>query len=150
MAKRKDTKYIVIHCTACSQNATVQSILNYWRYNLKWSNPGYFALIDPLGAIHFLAEQDDITNGAKSHNHNSVHVSYIGGVDEENNSIDNRTDKQKQSLKRLVLALKNDYPGARVLGHRDFPGVAKMCPSFDVKVWYAAIVAKNAIDRIEE
>jgi len=28
--------------------------------------------------------------------------------------------------------LKEDYPDARVVGHRDLPGVKKDCPCFDV------------------
>jgi N-acetylmuramoyl-L-alanine amidase len=35
----------------------------------------------------------------------------------------------------LIVKLSNKYPKAEILGHRDFPGVAKACPSFDVKSW---------------
>ena len=37
----------------------------------------------------------------------------------------------------IIVALTERYPKAQVLGHRDFPGVAKACPSFDVKTWLA-------------
>jgi N-acetylmuramoyl-L-alanine amidase len=37
----------------------------------------------------------------------------------------------------LIVSLTEKYKGASVLGHRDFPNVAKACPSFDVKTWLA-------------
>ena len=35
--------------------------------------------------------------------------------------------------------LKQSYPNAIVLGHRDFPGVHKDCPCFDAKTEYSYI-----------
>ena len=31
--------------------------------------------------------------------------------------------------------LRNKYPNAIIQGHRDFDGVRKSCPRFDVKEW---------------
>ena len=45
---------------------------------------------------------------------------------------DTRTPEQKETLQRLLERLKEDYPDARVVGHRDLPGVKKDCPCFDV------------------
>jgi len=28
------------------------------------------------------------------------------------------------------------YPKAKILGHRDLPGVRKACPCFDVRKWW--------------
>ena len=36
-----------------------------------------------------------------------------------------------------ALALKYDYPGAKILGHRDLPWVKKDCPCFDAQSEYA-------------
>ena len=36
-----------------------------------------------------------------------------------------------------IVELTERYPQAKVIGHRDFPNVAKACPSFDVKTWLA-------------
>jgi N-acetylmuramoyl-L-alanine amidase len=51
---------------------------------------------------------------------------------------DNYTDAQWATLKTIVTKLHKQFPDAEVLGHRDVPGVAKACPSFDVKTWWAA------------
>jgi N-acetylmuramoyl-L-alanine amidase len=130
-------KYIVLHCTATSQIATVQSILNYWSKIKKWKTPGYHFLIEPNGEFHDLVPIEKPSNAAKGYNQESIHISYIGGVDFENKPIDNRTPEQKGTQLELIRILKNKYPEAEILGHRDLPGVNKACPSFDVKSWFS-------------
>jgi N-acetylmuramoyl-L-alanine amidase len=131
--------YIVIHCTATQSNTKKESILNYWKNTLKWKSVGYHKLIDANGEIHELARYEQVTNGVKGYNSNSIHFSYIGGVDEFNNPKDTRTLKQKESLLYLVKQAKKQFPNAIVQGHKDFKGVAKACPSFDAKNEYKAI-----------
>jgi len=132
---------IVIHCTATQQTATVQSILNYWKNVKKWNSPGYHFLIDPKGEVHKLLPIEHIANGARGFNHDSIHISYIGGVDSENNPIDNRTQEQINAMLALIASLRLDDLIAQVpiVGHRDLPGVHKACPSFDVQTWIESI-----------
>lgn len=129
-------KYIVIHCTATQPNTKKEAILNYWKNTLKWKSVGYHRLIDANGIIHELANYDQITNGVKGYNCESIHFSYIGGIDEAGRPKDTRTIKQKESLLYLVEKAKKKYPEAIVLGHKDFKGVVKACPSFDAKTEY--------------
>lgn len=133
--KNRDIKYIVLHCTATSQDTTVASILNYWKKNLGWKNPGYHFLIEKDGTIHNLHPIESPSNGVAGYNKNSIHISYIGGV----GGLDNRTPKQILSQLKLIIEMKEKYPKAEVLGHRDFPKVKKECPSFDVKKWLVAV-----------
>ena len=128
-------KYIVVHCTATPPETTIESIKNYWKQNLGWRNPGYHYIIKRNGDIVNLFPEDKVSNGVKGYNKNSVHISYIGGVDKNNKPIDNRTDAQIHSMFNKLVELSEKYPNATILGHRDFPGVTKMCPSFDVKEW---------------
>ena len=123
---------IVIHCTATGQNTKIESIQRYWRENLGWKNPGYHYVVNKFGSIIQLAGEELVTNGVGGHNQNSIHISYIGGIDENGQPKDTRTDAQRRAIHAKVEDLKRRYPEARVLGHRDFPGVAKACPSFDV------------------
>jgi len=128
----------VVHCTSSPQNTTVASIQNYWKNTLKWRNPGYHIIIDAAGKEHRLAPDSSVTNGVAGHNSNSLHVSYIGGVDGKR-AVDNRTPQQKESLLKRVTEWKKLYPSAKIQGHRDFlkKGVNwKDCPSFDAKVEY--------------
>lgn len=130
---------IVIHCTATPTNATVKAIQNYWRKELKWKSPGYHYLIEFDGTIHNLQPEDTPSNGVAGHNHDSIHISYIGGVDSKGKAVDTRSDAQKASQIKLLIMLKAKYPKAKILGHRDFPGVKKACPSFDVATWLKTI-----------
>jgi N-acetylmuramoyl-L-alanine amidase len=131
--------YIVIHCTATQSNTKKEAILSYWKNTLKWKTVGYHRLIDANGVIHELAKFEQITNGVKGYNSESIHFSYIGGIDESGRPKDTRTLKQKESLLYLVKQAKKQFPNAIVQGHKDFKGVAKACPSFDAKNEYKAI-----------
>lgn len=135
----RDIKYIVIHCTATQPNTKKEAILNYWKNTLKWKTVGYHRLIDANGVIHELANYEQITNGVKGYNSESIHFSYIGGIDESGRQKDTRTIKQKESLLYLIKQAKKQFPNAIVQGHKDFKGVVKACPSFEAKNEYKAI-----------
>ncbi len=129
-------EYLVVHCTATSQDTKIQSIIDYWRKVLGWKNNGYHFIIDKNGNISKITPIDKIANGIKNHNANSIHISYIGGIDSKGNPIDNRTLQQKYSLLYQLRLLKNQFPNAKILGHRDFAGVKKACPCFNAKEEY--------------
>jgi N-acetylmuramoyl-L-alanine amidase len=126
---------IVMHCTATAQSAKVESIVNYWKNNLKWKNPGYHFIIEADGTVHNLQPISKPSNGVRGHNATSIHISYIGGIDSKGRGLDNRTSPQKESQISILKELKSKFPAAKILGHRDFPGVKKECPSFDVESW---------------
>jgi N-acetylmuramoyl-L-alanine amidase len=134
MSKQRKISWIILHCTATSQNAKVESILRYWRDVLKWKSVGYHVLIDPQGKPHVLASDEQITNGVKGFNRESIHISYIGGVGANGKPLDNRTQSQRETMKSLVEYYKAKYPDAEVKGHNDFTNL-KACPSFKVSEW---------------
>lgn len=135
----RNIKYIVIHCSATPQDTSVSSIHKYWKNKLGWKNPGYHYIIRKDGSFVNLLSENKVANGVKGYNSVSVHVCYIGGVDEDNNPIDNRTHQQQQTLVNLLKWLREKYPKAKIRGHRDFPNVSKACPSFDAKSEYSFI-----------
>lgn len=137
--KMREIKYIVVHCTGTGQDATVDAIKRYWKEKLKWRNVGYHYIIDKEGKETQLSSIANVTNGVRNHNANAIHVCYIGGVDVHGRAIDNRTDKQKAQLLTRLKALKAMFPNAKIQGHRDFPSVAKACPSFDAIKEYQSI-----------
>ena len=49
---------------------------------------------------------------------------------------DNRTAEQMITLHFLLCTLHEMFPRARIVGHRDLPGVAKACPCFDAEKEY--------------
>ena len=144
----RNIKYIVIHCSATAQTANVESIKRYWKEKLNWKSPGYHYLIKPNGDIVCLLDEDKPSNGVKGYNSVSINVCYIGGIDQREKPIDNRTGEQKASLVFLLEQLKDRYPRATIRGHRDFSpdlngnGIIepdewiKFCPCFDAEKEY--------------
>ncbi len=128
--------HIAVHCTATAQSATVESIQRYWREHLGWNSPGYHYIIEADGAMANLLDVSKVSNGVRGYNSTSINVCYIGGVDDSNKPIDNRTEAQKATLHYILSELKRDYPDAIIQGHKDFPNVAKACPCFDAKAEY--------------
>lgn len=135
--------YLVVHCTATPQTATIESIQSYWRNVLEWHSPGYHYIILPDGKAVQLLSLDKPSNGVAGHNLHSVHISYVGGVDTKGKAIDNRTPEQKAAIRELLQELRGKFPKAKIQGHRDFSkdknGNGKVdswerikeCPCFD-------------------
>lgn len=131
----RNIKYIAVHCTAGNQQATVSDLQTEFKRK-GWKNPGYHYVVTADGKIHQLLSDDGVANGVKGYNSMCIHVAYTGGVDAKQRPLDNRTEAQKKSLLSLLKLLRKKYPTATIQGHRDFPKVAKACPSFDAKTEY--------------
>lgn len=129
---RKVTR-LVFHCTATAQTATVASIQKYWKEKLKWKSPGYHIIVKPDGSWTQLRDFNNITNGVEGINSNSIHISYIGGVDSKGKPVDNRTEGQKEVFETVWRCFKNKMPKLTFHGHYEFS--KKACPSFNVEKW---------------
>ena len=144
--------HIFVHCTAGNQKETPQGLLNFFYKTKKWSRPGYHYVVSWDGTITNIWPESKYSNGVKGMNSNSINIAWIGGIDDEHpNGIDNRTDKQKKSLRHLLKELRTKYPNAKIMGHRDTSpelnhnGIIdpweriKACPCFDAMVEYKDI-----------
>lgn len=131
-------KNIVIHCSATPPSMDVDAaMVRGWHVNeRKWSDIGYHYFIKRDGTIEKGRSLTRSGAHVKGWNKTSVGVCYAGGVDENGKPQDNRTAEQTRSLMMIAKTLEKRFEGAKVLGHRDFEGVAKACPSFDVKGWF--------------
>lgn len=136
-AKRKSTDFIVIHCSATQAKADIGAAeIDRWHRGQGWQTIGYHYVIRRTGLIEEGREEDKIGSHVQNHNANSIGICMIGGVAADGKTPENNfTPEQFDSLKSLVARLKTKYTNAVVQGHRDFPGVAKACPSFSVKDW---------------
>src|SRR5687767_2019571 len=95
---KREIKYIVIHCTATQPEAKISDIQAYWKNHLGWNNPGYHFIIKRDGDVIQLQKEDKIANGVQGVNKNSVHISYIGGIDKKGKPVDNRTKAQEDAM----------------------------------------------------
>lgn len=133
----RNIEYLVVHCTGTSLETTVTSIQNHWKNNLGWKNPGYHILIDAEGNFTYLHNFNQVSNGVAGFNHRSIHISYIGGVENKDSkqvTVDNMTDAQFTTMDFIIKEFIKKIPNLKVQGHRDFPKVAKACPCFDTKI----------------
>lgn len=139
---KRPIKYIAIHTTATPQKTSVMAIQRYWKESLGWKSPGYHLLIEPNGTIHRLMEFNGVANGVKGFNKESIHISYIGGVDKQGKPLDNRTAVQKEAILKCIKEVIewSDNKCLIIQGHRDFPNAKKACPCFDAKAEYRGIV----------
>ena len=140
--KMRKINKIVVHCTATQQSIDIQSIIDYWKNNLKWKSMGYHYIIEANGITVKLADVTEVCNGASGYNRNSIHIAYVGGIDINKKPIDNRTTEQKNALRILIMQLASKFPDADILGHYQLPNVNKACPCFDAAKEYS-IYNKN-------
>lgn len=131
---------IVIHCSATPEGkAFTAKDIDGWHKKQGWQGIGYHYVVKLDGAVEKGRPDEAIGSHVAGHNGNTIGVCYIGGLDASGKKAkDTRTAAQKASLLALVRDLKEQHPQAKVLGHRDFPGVKKDCPSFSVADWLAA------------
>ncbi|MGO3983368.1 N-acetylmuramoyl-L-alanine amidase [Pseudomonas sp. SAS7] len=138
---RAETDYLVVHCSATRPSQDIGAAdINRWHRAKGWRCIGYHFVIRRNGVVEKGRELDQIGAHVEGHNINSVGICMAGGVTEADINVpeNNFTPEQFASLKHLLGELKEKYPNATIQGHRDFPKVAKACPSFDVKPWVAA------------
>jgi N-acetylmuramoyl-L-alanine amidase len=144
--KGKNISRIILHCAATREGQDFSaSTIRGWHTAPKprgrgWKDIGYHFIIRLDGTIEKGREENVTGAHAAPWNTGSIGVCYIGGVKIDGQTPkDTRTPEQLAAMERLVRELLKAYPGADVLGHRDVPGVAKACPSFDVRAWWKSV-----------
>lgn len=135
----RDISTIVVHCSATppSMDIGVEEIRKWHVEGNSWTDIGYHFVIRRDGTIESGRPIERPGAHVKGHNSNSIGVCWVGGVSEANGRAqDNRSDQQTAALFGLIQDLQQKFPGAALMGHRDFKGVKKDCPSFDVRKWF--------------
>lgn len=118
-------KYIVVHCTAGNQNATIPDIRRVFK-EYGWRNAGYHYVVLANGNVHQLEPDCEIANGVQGYNYCSIHIAWAGG---HNGTLP--TVKQAFALSVAINQLRKRYPAAKVVGHCDL-NPQKSCPLIDV------------------
>jgi N-acetylmuramoyl-L-alanine amidase len=139
-------KRIVIHCTATPEGRHVtRDEIRGWHKAKGWKDIGYHWVLYLDGTIVKGRDESVIGAHVEGYNTGSIGVVYVGGLDKDGKPKDTRTPEQKLALGKVVKELRQRYPKAEILGHRDLSpdkdhdGVVepsewmKACPSFDVK-----------------
>jgi N-acetylmuramoyl-L-alanine amidase len=162
----RDIDYLVVHCSATrnSQNFTAEDV-KQWHLAKGWNDIGYHYVIEHDGTVTKGRPEEQTGAHVKGYNTQSIGICLMGGISDDTLAPDNTyTDNQLAELYRLLKKLQkkharqvnwanniNQVSEPMVLGHRDFPGVVKACPCFDVKPWYKEMKAKDStLSQIEE
>lgn len=137
---RKKTDFIAIHCSATKATQDIGAAdIRKWHRQQGYFDIGYHFVIKRDGTLEKGRDIEALGAHVKDYNAVSVGVCLVGGLDAKGKAENNFTPAQWATLRELLAELKAKYKGARVLGHRDFPGVKKDCPCFDVKSWLKTV-----------
>lgn len=164
MSRAPKIKYIVIHCTAGHTSADkVQAyfLRSKAQGGRGWNTGGYHRIIEKDGEVKAMYDFEKITNGVQGYNSESLHISYVGGVDPKNvnRAQDTRTQAQRFSIEKCIIEAlawlkdngKDITKDLMILGHYDFSpdqnrnGIIesweriKECPSFDAKAEFNSL-----------
>lgn len=144
MAALGPVKFLTIHCAATPEGRDVKAAtIGEWD-KAKFGQISYHYVVEIDGTV--VPTLPETTRGAHvgRANTGNLGICYVGGVDRKGNAKDTRTPAQRSALAKLVKRLQAKYPGIIVRGHRDWPGVNKACPSFDVSAWLKSTEFKGA------
>ena len=153
--RKEDVDAIVIHCSATRAGQDVRAAdIDKWHKERGFKMIGYHYVIDLDGTVETgrpltMAGAHCNTAGTsnKPYNKHSIGICYVGGLDENGEPADTRTDAQKLALSKLIYdELLPAFPNVTdILGHRDTSpdingdGVIsknewiKVCPCFPVR-----------------
>ena len=136
MKPLKQVSLLIVHCSAtrCDRPFSVESLIATGE--ARFGQVSYHYYVRRNGDVVPLLPESVQGVRARHYNYCSLGICYEGGLDEKGRAVDTRTPAQKASLYQLLKNLREDYPDARIMGHRELPHVAKACPCFDASNEY--------------
>ena len=135
MDKREITDTIVIHCTQTPPNMDVDvAKVTEWHTQRGFDTIGYHYLIKRDGTLQGGRDEDVVGAHAVAVNGTSVGVALVGGGTVDMGWENNFTPVQFETLKSIIIKLKDKYNIEKIIGHYQVDG-KKECPSFDVRKW---------------
>lgn len=130
---------LVVHCSATPAGKPFRAAdIDRWHREKGWAGIGYHFVIPLDGSVEPGRPLEEAGAHVEGHNRDTIAICLIGGVDASGKPANTFKDCQFDALEMQLRALRSRFPRAKILGHRDFPGVKKACPSFDVRAWCAS------------
>lgn len=132
----RDINTLIVHCSATYKNMDI-GVAEIRDWHIKengWADIGYHYVIRRDGETENARPIDIAGAHAKGHNHDSIGICLIGGIDDKNKPEFNFTFSQITSLMQLIDRLKVGRPWLDVIGHNKVSD--KACPVFDVAALY--------------
>ena len=124
--------HLTFHCAATPEGRDIKAeTIGQWDI-AKFGQISYHWVVTLDGIAHRTLNDNQRGAHTGGANTGNIGICYVGGVDSKMNPKDTRNPAQKATLRRLVAEYRQRFPNIVVRGHRDWPGVKKACPSFDV------------------
>ena len=135
MDKREKTDIIVIHCTQTPKDMDIDvDKVTQWHKERGFVTIGYHYLIKRDGTLQVGRDEDVVGAHAVQVNGTSIGVALAGGGTPDMGWENNFAPIQFQTLKSILMKLKDKYDIQKIIGHYQVED-KKKCPSFDVPKW---------------
>lgn len=134
-------RYIVVHYSATySHNNVTAADIDKMHKARGFNKIGYHYFYRRDGTEEVGRREEEIGAHVKGFNTGSIGLCWAGGLETAtgpNVGVKNITPAQETALIRRIKMLKEKWPNAEVVGHRDLGPT--QCPGFDVKPWWKQI-----------
>ena len=139
----EDVRFLVVHCSAtrCDREFSAERLIETGME--RFGQASYHYYVRRNGSIIPILPESVRGVHAVGYNHCSIAVCYEGGLDANGVAADTRTELQKHALYELLKQLHQEYPNARIVGHRELPGTHKPCPCFSGSTEYSSLQPKE-------
>jgi len=146
--KHENVKLLIVHCVAnkCNRPFSVENLIAC--SVAKYGQCSYHYYVRYNGDIVPLLPETVQGVHARHYNHCSLGIVYEGGLDEQGQPADTRTEAQKHSLYELLKELTTEYPQAHIMGHCELPRVAKKCPCYFPSKEYFELQPENRTAKV--
>lgn len=136
----KTVRYFVIHCTGTETNKRAKDFFN------ADGTPMFHYVIERDGDTVKLCPDKQAVNCIPQHDLESIHIAYIGGIDQHGKSINNISRLQQEALLYKLIELSLIYHGVKTVGAGDLTG-DRSNPCFDVNDWVKNYEPNLCLDR---
>lgn len=136
---------VVVHCSATPPDMDIGvSEIRKWHESRGFRDIGYHHVIRRDGRLEYGRPIDQQGAHVQGFNDTSIGICLIGGTDanDRQKAEFNYTLPQVIWLSKLLNDLAQEYPEARLCGHRDLDP-KKACPCFNVAAWWGGETLKK-------
>lgn len=133
---------IIIHCSATPEgrNLDFDSCRQDHIRHRGFADIGYHFYITRDGVVHRGRPLEQAGAHCLHHNRHSIGICYEGGLTAAGAPADTRTAPQRAALLSLLGKLRERFPKALTVGHRDL-NPQKACPCFDAVKEYNGTIS---------
>lgn len=143
----REIKYIVLHCSATKEGKNIGAQdIDRWHRQRGFRKIGYHFVILLDGSICRGRDITEIGAHVAGSNAQSIGICYVGGLDAAGKPKDTRTEQQKAAMFYLLQRLREQFPQAQILGHRDFSPDRNGDGIIEPQEWIKACPCFDAID----